>query len=118
MGYPPQPHDPYAQSGPHYGPQQPYLPQPYSQPYYAPMSGPYIGPVQYTTVTETAFNPITALVHTFLWLAFHWWVALITLGLWLIVAIPVTFIGWKVTRKIPIQPVQQPYWPPQMPSGY
>ncbi|NUP24004.1 MAG: hypothetical protein HOZ81_49715 [Streptomyces sp.] len=99
-----------------------YQPQPYSQPYYAPvpMPGPYVGPVQYTTVTETGFNPITAMLHVFLWLFFHWWVALLTVGLWLIPAVLVTFIGWKVTRKIPVQPMHyyQPPYPPQLPPRY
>lgn len=116
MGYPPQPQDPYGQSGPHY------QPQPHSQPYHAPMpmSGPYVGPVQYVTVEERGFNPITAIVHAFLWVFFHWWVAIISFGLWLIPAILLTLIGWKVTRKIPVQPMhyQLPPYPPQLPPGY
>lgn len=116
MGYPPQPQDPYGQqygqSGPQY-PLQPYQPQPYSQPYTPGRMLPYVGPVQYVTVTETGFNPFTAVVHLFLWLFFHWWVAVITLGLWLIAAVLITLIGWKVTRKIPVLPqFQQPPYPP------
>lgn len=62
---------------------------------------------------ETGFNPITALVHLFLWFFFHWWVAFFTLGLWLLVAIAVTFIGWKVTWKVPVPMGQYPPYPPQ-----
>lgn len=116
MGYPPQPpHDPYGQSGPQYP--QPYQPQPYSQPYMpVPMSGPYVGPVQFVTVEERGFNPITAIVHLFLWVFFHWWVAVISFGLWLIPAILLTLIGWKVTRKVPVTPMHYPHppYPPQI----
>jgi hypothetical protein len=110
MGYPPQqpPHDPNQppyQSGPHY------QPQPYSQPH-----GPQWGPVQMTTVRERGFNPVTFGVHLCLWIFVHWWVAFFTLGLWLLVAIPVTFIGWKVTRVVPVQQIQQRPYPPQI--GY
>jgi hypothetical protein len=34
---------------------------------------------------------------------FHWWVAIISFGLWLIPAILLTLIGGKVTRKIPVR---------------
>lgn len=118
MGYPQQPQDPYGQSGPHMP--QPYQPQPYSQPFYPPMtSGPYVGPVQYVTVTENGFNPITAIVHFSLWIFLHWWLTIITFGIWLVVAILITLIGWKVTRKVPVlPPYQHPPYPPQMPPGY
>ncbi|GAA2207314.1 hypothetical protein GCM10009850_027720 [Nonomuraea monospora] len=115
MGYPPQPQDPYGQqpygqSGPQY-PQQ-YTPQPYSQPH---MPVPHYGPVQFTTVRELGFNPIAAVVHVALWVFVHWWMCLFTLGLWLLVAVPVSFLGWRVTRTIPVQQVhyQQPPYPPQ-----
>ncbi|WP_327587924.1 hypothetical protein OHA25_13685 [Nonomuraea sp. NBC_00507] len=116
MGYPPQPHDPYgqqsgAQSGPQYP--QPYQPQPYSQPFGPVPSGPQYGPVQYTTVKEWGFNPIAMIIHGCLWVFLHWWLALFTIGLWLIVAIPVSFIGWRVTRHLPVQHVQHPPYPPQ-----
>jgi hypothetical protein len=107
MGYPPDP-DPYGRSGPH---QQPYQPQPYMP---AP-SGPQYTPVQYTQVKERGFNPVTFGVHACLWFFLHWWLAILTIGLWLLVAIPVTFIGWRVTRTVPVQHVQQP---PQVPPGY
>ncbi|MGW0805941.1 hypothetical protein [Nonomuraea sp. NPDC002799] len=121
MGYPPQPQDPYGQqpygqSGPQHP--QPYQPQPYSQPYMpVPMSGPQYGPVQYTAVKEWGFNPAALIIHICLWIFVHWWITLFTLGLWLLVAIPVTLIGWRVTRHLPVQHVQQPY-PPQIPPGY
>jgi hypothetical protein len=106
MGYPPNPQDPYGQQGP-------YQPQPYSQPYMpAPMSGPQYAPVQYTQVKERGFNPVTFGVHACLWFFLHWWMTILTIGLWLLVAIPVTFIGWRVTRTVPVQQIQQPY-PPQ-----
>ncbi|MEW1840863.1 hypothetical protein AB0392_23210 [Nonomuraea angiospora] len=115
MGYPPQPQDPYGQqygqSGPQY--QQPYQAQPYSQPYVpVPMPGPQYGPMQYTAVRE--FNPIAAVIHILLWVFLHWWLVLVTFGLWLFVAIPVTFIGWRVTRHLPVQQVHhvQPPYPP------
>ncbi|GAA3172404.1 hypothetical protein [Nonomuraea roseoviolacea] len=112
VGYPQQPHDPYQQSGPQYG-GQPYQPQPYSQPHLpAPM--PQYGPVQMVTVRERGFNPITMIVHGCLWVFVHWWLAILTIGLWLLVAIPVTFIGWKVTRTVPVQQQHQPPpYPPQ-----
>ncbi|TMR11758.1 hypothetical protein ETD86_34890 [Nonomuraea turkmeniaca] len=118
MGYPPQPHDPYQQSGPQYP--QAYQPQPYSQPHMPVPSGPQYGPVQYTTVKEWGFNPIAMIIHGCLWVFLHWWLALITIGFWLIVAIPVSFIGWRVTRHLPVQQVhyQQPPYPPQVPPGY
>ncbi|MFI7447137.1 hypothetical protein ACIBQX_06500 [Nonomuraea sp. NPDC049714] len=107
MGYPPNQQDPYGQPGP-------YEPQPYSQPYMpAPMSGPQYAPVRYTQVKERGFNPVTFGVHACLWFFLHWWLALFTIGLWLLVAIPVTFIGWRVTRTVPVQQVQQPPYPPQ-----
>ncbi|GAA0839922.1 hypothetical protein ACFQVD_30695 [Streptosporangium amethystogenes subsp. fukuiense] len=85
-----------------------------------PPPGPYgqqpqpygYGPVQMTTVRERGFNPITFIVHACLWFFIHWWVAALTLGLWLIVAIPVTFIGWQVTRTIPVQHAPGYYPPP------
>jgi hypothetical protein len=107
MGYPPQPNDPYQQSGPQYP--QPYQPQPYSQ----PLPVPQYGPVQMVSVR--GFNPVTAIVHGCLWVFVHWWMAIITIGFWLLVAIPVTFIGWRVKR--PVQQIQHPY-PPQIPPGY
>lgn len=111
MGYPPQqPQDP-NQPG-----QRPYQPQPYSHPYGPPPSGPQYGPVQMTTVRERGFNPVTFGVHLCLWIFVHWWVAFFTLGLWLLVAVPVTFIGWKVTRVVPVQQIQRPPYPPQI--GY
>lgn len=106
MGYPPQPHDPYNQ--------QPHLPAPYGQPYQ--QSGPHYAPVQMITVRERGFNPITLIVHGCLWVFVHWWLAFFTIGLWLLVAIPVSFIGWRVTRAVPVQHVQQPPYPPQV--GY
>ena len=110
MGYPPQPNDPYGQSGP----QQPYQPQPYSQPYMpVPMSGPQYSPVQYTTVRERGFNPVTFGVHLCLWIFVHSWLTVFTIGFWLLVAIPVTFLGWRVTRTVPVQHFQQPPYPPQ-----
>lgn len=114
MGYPPQPNDPYGQQRHgQSGPQQPYQPQPYTPAHMPVPSGPQYSPVQYTTVRERGFNPITAIVHACLWVFLHWWLALFTIGLWLLVAIPVTFIGWKVTRTIPVQHYQQPPYPPQ-----
>lgn len=112
MGYPPQP--PYDPNRP-YG--QPYQPQPYSQPY-MPQSGPQWGPVQMTTVKERGFNPVTFGVHLGLWVFLHWWLAILTIGLWLLVAIPVSFIGWRVTRVVPVQRVQGPPFPPQIPPRY
>ncbi|UBU09986.1 hypothetical protein [Nonomuraea gerenzanensis] len=113
MGYPQQPQDPYGQQ-PYgqSGPQQPYLPQPYSQPYIPTPVPPQYGPVQYTRVRE--FNPVAAVVHVLLWIFVHSWLCLFTLGLWLLIAIPVTFIGWKVTKHMPVQQVhyQQPPYPP------
>lgn len=105
MGYPPNPNDPFGQhqSGPHY------QPQPYSQPHM---------PVQYTTVKERGFNPVTFGVHLCLWIFVHSWLTLFTLGFWLLVAIPVTFFGWRVTRTVPVQQIQQPPYPPQIPPGY
>ncbi|MEV1171394.1 hypothetical protein [Nonomuraea sp. NPDC049784] len=123
MGYPQQPQDPYGQQYDQSGPQnlQPYgyQPQRYNQPYVpAPMPGPQYGPMQYTTVKE--FNPIAAVIHILLWVFIHWWLVLVTFGLWLFVAIPVTFIGWRVTRHLPVQQVHyvQPPYPPQIPPGY
>lgn len=105
MTYPPHGQDPRQ---PNYGQQPPHLPQPYGhQPYgYAP--------VQTMQVRERGFNPVTFGVHACLWFFVHWWLAIFTIGLWLLVAIPVTFIGWKVTKTIPVQQVQGPY-PPQYP---
>jgi hypothetical protein len=79
----------------------------------APMSGPQYAPVRYTQVKERGFNPVTFGVHACLWFFLHWWLALFTIGLWLLVAIPVSFIGWRVTRTVPVQQVQQPPYPPQ-----
>lgn len=84
---------------------------------YPPQQPPYghrppgYGPVQTMTVRERGFNPITCIVHGCLWMFLHWWLALLTFGLWLLVAIPVSFIGWRVTRTIPVQHVQGPYPP-------
>lgn len=116
MGYPHPPHDPYQQSGPQHP--QPYQPQPYSQPYMPVPTGPQYGPVQYTTVKERGFNPIAAIIHGCLWFFVHWWMTILTVGLWLLVAIPVTFIGWRVTRHLPVQHFQQPPYPPQVPPAY
>jgi hypothetical protein len=60
-------------------------------------------PVQTTVVKERGFNPITLLIHLFAWMFLHWWLVALTFGLWLLVAIPVTFIGWKVKRTVPVQ---------------
>ncbi|SEG95692.1 hypothetical protein SAMN05444920_109133 [Nonomuraea solani] len=115
MGYPHQPQDPYQQYG-QSGPQLPqpygYQPQPYSRPYVPMPTGPYYGPIQYATVKE--FNPVAAVVHVLLWIFIHSWLCLFTLGLWLLVAIPVSFLGWRVTRRFPVQQVhhQQPLNPP------
>lgn len=108
MGYPPNPNDPFGQ----------YQPQPHSQPYMPVPSGPQYGPVQYRQVKERGFNPITFGVHLCLWIFVHSWLTLFTIGFWLLVAIPVTFIGWRVTRTVPVQQVQQPPYPPQIPPGY
>lgn len=118
MGYPPQPsQDPYGQSGPQYP--QPYQPQPYSQPYMpAVPSGPQYGPVQYRQVKERGFNPVTFGIHLCLWIFVHSWLTIFTIGFWLLVAIPVSFIGWRVKRVVPVQHVQQPPYPPQIPPGY
>jgi hypothetical protein len=117
MGYPPQqPHDPYGrqyQSGPQF--QHPYQPQPYMP---AVPSGPQYGPVQHVTVKRWGFNLTTFFVHLALWMFLHWWLTLITIGFWLIVAIPVSFIGWRVKQVVPVQHVQQPPYPPQIPPGY
>ncbi|MEV4399663.1 hypothetical protein [Nonomuraea sp. NPDC049607] len=135
MTYPPQPpQDPYGQpygpSGPQdpqvYGQQGPhhYLPQPYSQPYQVrPYAQPYqqawqapqVGPVQWVTVRERGFNPTAFIVHLCLWLFVHWWLAGCSMGIWLLAAIPLTFIGWNVTRTYPIQNVYQPPYPPMYP---
>jgi hypothetical protein len=122
MGYPHNPQDPYGQqygqSGPHfpqpYGQSGPQYPQPYSQPYIPVPQAPQYGPVQMVTVRERGFNPITMVVHLCLWVFLHWWLAGCTLGLWLLAAIPLTFIGWNVTRTVPVQQYQQPY-PPMYP---
>lgn len=107
MGYPPQPPpDPYGQqSGPQYPPHQPYMP--------VPMSGPQYSPVQFTTVKERGFNPVTLGIHLCLWLFVHSWLTVFTIGFWLLVAVPVTFLGWRVTRTVPVQHFQQPPYPPQ-----
>jgi hypothetical protein len=83
----------------------------HSGPQYGPVpSGPQYGPVQYATVKEWGFNPVAMIIHG-AWVFVHWWMTLITFGLWLIVAIPVSFIGWRVTRHLPVQHVQQPPYP-------
>ncbi|MER7212442.1 hypothetical protein ABT340_35765 [Streptosporangium sp. NPDC000239] len=89
-----------------YPPQQPYghQPQPYGY-----------GPVQTIQVKERGFNPITFIVHLCLWVFLHWWLALLTIGIWLLVAIPISFIGWRVTRTIPVQ--QAPGYPPPQHYG-
>lgn len=96
-----------------YGPdpaQQHRMPAPYQQ-QMAPQGYGY-APVQTTVVKERGFNPITLLVHLFAWAFIHWWMVAITFGFWLLVAIPVTFIGWKVKRVVPVQQhyPQQPGW--------
>jgi hypothetical protein len=107
MTYPPQPpHDPYGRSGPQY-PQA--YPQHYQvQPYQPAWQAPQYGPVQWVTVRERGFNPTAFVTHLLLWLLVHWWLAGCTLGLWLIAAIPLTFIGWNVTRTFPVQNVYHP----------
>jgi hypothetical protein len=123
MGYPQDPygqqHQPYGQ-GNNQSPVPHYQPQPYSQPYPPAPSGPQYGPVQYTTVKERGFNPVALIIHGCAWVFVHWWMVLLTLGLWLIVAIPVSFIGWRVTRHLPVQQVhhQQPPYPPHLPPTY
>ncbi|WP_084963762.1 hypothetical protein [Thermoactinospora rubra] len=108
MGHPQQPpSEPYG----HYQP-QPQVPAPYGQPY-LPASGPHYGPVQTVTVKERGFNPVTFGVHACLWIFLHSWLTFLTIGFWLLVAIPVTFIGWRVTRTVPVQQIQQPPYPPQ-----
>ncbi|MEV4180174.1 hypothetical protein AB0J28_01845 [Streptosporangium canum] len=110
---------------PHGQPQQPYStgqhPQPYStggypmQPYQQPAYGqpqPYgYGPVQTMQVKERGFNPITFIVHLCLWVFFHWWLALLSIGLWLLVAIPISLIGWRVSRTVPVQQAPGSYPP-------
>ncbi|MEV1239405.1 hypothetical protein ACIBO2_20230 [Nonomuraea sp. NPDC050022] len=63
---------------------------------------------------ERGFNPVTFGVHLCLWIFVHSWLTFFTIGFWLLVAIPVTFIGWRVKRTVPVQHYQQqgPY-PPQ-----
>ncbi|MEO3810994.1 hypothetical protein ABGB17_18520 [Sphaerisporangium sp. B11E5] len=86
------------------------MPVPY-QPPHAPVPQGYgYAPVQMTQITERGFNIVTCLVHVFLWLFLHSWIVVFTFGLWLLVAIPVTFIGWRVTRTIP---VHGPAYPPR-----
>lgn len=68
-------------------------------------------PVQMTTVKERGFNPVTFGVHACLWVFLHWWLAILTVGFWLLVAIPVTFIGWRVKKAVPVQQIQGPYPP-------
>ncbi|WP_433382830.1 hypothetical protein [Streptosporangium sp. CA-115845] len=87
---------------------------PNGQPPYGQQPQPYgYGPVQTMQVKERGFNPVTFGVHACLWFFVHWWLAFLTLGLWLIVAIPITFIGWKVTKVVPVQhlPGVSPYPP-------
>lgn len=97
MSYPP-----YGQpTGPH--PQQPYGSQ-------LPAPVPYgYMPVQMVQVKERAFNPVTFGVHACLWIFLHSWLTVLSFGLWLFAAIPLTFIGWTVMRTVPVQ---------QMPPGY
>ncbi|PZG18168.1 hypothetical protein [Nonomuraea aridisoli] len=90
MSHPPQPQDPCGSQPPG----QPYAPVP---------SGPQYGPVQYQQVKERGFNPVTFGVHLCLWISVHSWLTLFTLGLWLLVAITVTFFGWRVERTVPMQ---------------
>ncbi|MCW2881193.1 MAG: hypothetical protein JWQ95_5293 [Sphaerisporangium sp.] len=65
-------------------------------------------PVLTTVVKERGFNPVTFGVHACLWVFLHWWLALLTVGLWLLVTIPVTFIGWRVKKTVPVQQIQGP----------
>ena len=118
MGYPPQPPQdpsgwqPDGQSGPQH-PYQPYQPLPYTPGHMPVPSGPQFSPVQFTTVRERGFNPVTFGVHLCLWIFVHSWLTVFTIGFWLLVAIPVTFLGWRVTRTVPVQHFQQPPYPPQ-----
>lgn len=104
MSYPPQPGQPPQP----YGHQQhPHLPVP--QPY-AAVPSPYgYAPVQTMVVKERGFNPVTFGVHACLWVFLHWWMTLLTIGIWLLVAIPVSFLGWRVQKTVPVQQVQGPY---------
>ncbi|MEO3860858.1 hypothetical protein [Acrocarpospora sp. B8E8] len=103
MGYPPQGQPPYGQQ-PYNGPYQP--PQP-------PMMPPQYGyaPVQTMQVKERAFNPVTFGVHACLWFFVHSWLTFLTIGFWLFVAIPVTFIGWNVIRTVPVQQIPPGFTP-------
>lgn len=133
MTYPPHGQQPpYGQQPPHgQRPQQPYITgqhpqpgelQPYGQPQQPYPTGGYpvqpypqqpqpYGYVQTMQVKERGFNPITCIVHGCLWVFFHWWLALFTLGLWLLVAIPISLIGWRVTRTVPVQQAPGSYPP-------
>lgn len=104
MSYPPQQPNPHGQPVP-YG---------YQQPPHVPAVPYGYAPVHTMVVKERGFNPVTFGVHACLWVFLHWWLAFLTIGLWLLVAIPVSFIGWRVTRTVPVQQVQGPY-PPQLP---
>ncbi|GAA4590458.1 hypothetical protein GCM10023194_47320 [Planotetraspora phitsanulokensis] len=88
-------------------------PQPYASPAgFTPVPHPQqpahpqgfgYSPVQMTTVKQRGFNPITLLIHLFLWVFVHSWLIVLPIGFWLLIAIPVTFIGWNVKKTVPVQ---------------